>query len=206
MWFMRSLRYLLLAAAAPAVAHADTAISFDKVAAAQVPAALKPKGAVDLAWHWKDKNGDNYLVTSSRDAQGESDRSSYLYVVHGACQGTNCRPLRQVKDLVEQCSEDITLDFDPSTVTVTDLDANGYSEVAFVYRLSCRGDISPNDQKLMLLTNGQKYAVRGSEKAVIDGQKVGGEMRPDPAFKKAPAAFLAHAKALWKKYTPTKKY
>lgn len=203
---MRALPFALLVLAAPAIAHADNTISFEKVAAAQVPAALKPKGAVDLAWKWKDKNGDNYLVTSSRDTQGDSDRSSYLYVVHGACQGASCRTLRLVKDLVEQCSEDITLDFDPGTVTVTDLDANGYSEVAFVYRLSCRGDISPNDQKLMLLENGQKYAVRGSEKAVIDGKRIGGEMKPDPAFKKAPAAFLDHARALWKKYTPTKKY
>ena len=203
---MRALPFALLVLAAPAIAHADNTISFAKVAAAQVPAALKPKGAIDLAWKWKDKNGDNYLVTSSRDTQGDSDRSSYLYVVHGACQGASCRTLRLVKDLVEQCSEDITLDFDPGTVTVTDLDANGYSEVAFVYRLSCRGDISPNDQKLMLLENGQKYAVRGSEKAVIDGKRIGGEMKPDPAFKKAPAAFLDHARALWKKYTPTKKY
>lgn len=203
---MRSLPLALLILATPALAQADGAVAMEKIAADKVPVALKPKGAVDLAWHWLDKNGDNYLLTSSRDTQGDSDRSSYLYVVHGVCQGTSCRTLRQVKDLVEQCSEDITLDFDPSTVTVTDLDGNGYSEVAFVYRLSCRGDISPNDQKLMLLENGQKYALRGSEKVVIDGKKVGGEMKPDPAFNKAPEAFLKYAKVLWKKFTPTKKY
>ena len=112
--------------------------------------------------------------------------------------------IRHLKDQVEQCSEDLTLQFDPSSLTVTDLDANGYSEVAFVYRLGCRGDIGPSDLKLMLLENGQKYALRGVEKMVYEGQKFGGKMDVDKAFQKAPPAFLQHATALWRKNVKAK--
>jgi len=196
-----SIAALLLA---PALAMAaPAAIPVEKVADAQVPATLRPKGTLDYAYRWNDKNGANYLVVASQSIEGGSGgdaRSRYLYIVHGACQGAACKQLRQLKDMVEKCGEDIVLEFDPESLVVTDLDGDGLSEATFVYRLTCRGDVGPSDMKLMLLENGEKLAARGSEKVLVGKDAYGdGKMTPDPAFKKAPPAFLEHARALWKK-------
>jgi hypothetical protein len=198
--------------AGSASASSKPSLQVERIAGDRVPASIKLKGSIDGAYRWSDANGVNYLFASNTfseqgdEQEGDATRSAFLSIVHAACQGDQCRVLRQLKDSVENCGEDITLDFDPKTVTLTDLDGNGYSEVAFAYRLSCKGDIGPNAFKLMLLENGQKYAIRGSEKVVYDGKTIGGDMQPDAAFSKAPPAFLDHAKALWKKFRKTTKY
>jgi len=183
-------------------------VAVEKVTIEGVPAALRPKDGLESAFRWVDPHGTNYLVVATRQADDPDDgtRSSYLTVVHGVCSAGTCRTLRQVKDWVEHCGEDIVLEFDPSSVTVTDLDRNGYSEVGFAYRQACKGDVSPDGLKLMLLENGTKYALRGSDKAIINGRSVGGELEVDPEFKKAPHAFLEHAQALWKRVLKTIRY
>ena len=193
---------------AGATALGTSTIAVEKVARDAVPAALRPKDDVENAFRWADAHGTNYLVVATRQADDPDDgtRSSYLTIVHGACDKGTCRTLRTVKDWVEHCGEDIVLEFDPASVTVTDLDGNGYSEVGFAYRQACKGDVSPDGLKLMLLENGAKYAMRGSDKAIINGRSVGGDVEVDPALKKAPHAFLEHAQALWKRIQKTTRY
>jgi hypothetical protein len=192
---------LLFPLASRAAAGAE--IKTEPVKAAALPKALLPKDPLDFALRWSDTaNGTNYLVSALRESKGDDERSSFLTVTHAVCaaDGSSCKVLRQIKDAVEQCGEDLTLEIDGDSITVTDLDGNGFSEVAFAYRRSCKGDVSPDELKLMLLEKGEKYAIRGETAIKLDGKTIGGGMKPDSAaFKKAPPAFLEHAKALFKK-------
>jgi hypothetical protein len=187
------------AAAAPGAAIATRAVT-----AAQLPRALKPKTAVAKALEWQDANGTNYLVVTGDETQGDDERSEFLTVTHAACRGTKCRTLRTIRDSVEHCGQDLTLELDPGSISVTDLDGNGFSEVSFVYRLACAGDSAAADIKVMLLEKGAKYAIRGSDIVIYDGKSSGGVMKPDrAAFAKAPPAFAAFATALYKKSVKT---
>jgi hypothetical protein len=70
--------------------------------------------------------------------------------------------------------------------------------------MSCKGDVSPDDMKLIIHEGETKYAVRGSMLMELEGKKYGGEMKLDPAFDKAPAGFSDYAKEQWKKFETDK--
>jgi hypothetical protein len=191
----------MMAMVSGTAAAAAPSIAVETVTGAQLPAALAAKGKLAQAYRWRDSDGTKFLLVSTRDTYGGNESSRYMTIIHAVCQAANCRTLRELKDSVEKCDESVTLEVDPGTVGVTDLDGNGHSEIMFAYRISCGLDDVVNDLKLILLENGAKYAIRGSEKAVVEGKSFGGATKVDPAFEKAPPAFLSHALALWARLT-----
>jgi hypothetical protein len=84
------------------------------------------------------------------------------------------------------------------------MDNNGIAENTFLYKMSCKGDVSPDDMKLIMHEGASKYAVRGSMILEMDGQKYGGEMKPDASFDKAPQEFLPYAIDQWNKFKTEK--
>src|SRR5690606_29174293 len=80
---------------------------------------------------------------------------------------------------------------------------DGIGEVAFAYRADCVSDMSPVTVKLLLLENGDKYILRGTTRIEDPGGAYGGDLKVDPSFTKGPKEFLAHAKALWERESPS---
>jgi hypothetical protein len=190
---------MIAAVAAPARAGPGAA---HPVSVKQLPKGLKAPKNFTSALGWADHNGDAYLIFSDvTDEHEEGGNSRYLqvdFVVVPA--GGKAKTLRTVKDKVEECEEDLTAEFIDAATEVTDLDGDGAAEATFAYRVSCKGDVSPDTIKVLTLENGDKYILRGDD--FFDdgsGKRKGGTFKPDPAPAKWPPPFLDHAKATWKK-------
>jgi len=109
-----------------------------------------------------------------------------------------------VRDGIAACEVDATCQFYPGSLSVTDADNNNAAEVCFLYHLSCKGDVSPDDKKLILYEGQTKYAIRGSAILEMNGQREGGQKNVDPSFQKAPESLLALANARWDKFGLTR--
>lgn len=174
---------------------------------AAVPAALRHEGRVVQALRYTDRTGAYCVLTTEiapRVAPGtsaENGRRADLYAYQYQLPATGAPTLSwQVHDFVDDCPLDIEARFLPGSLTVTDLDQNGTAEVWVVYRTTCRGDVSPSTQKIIMREGGQKYAVRGSSRISLgSGQYDGGNFTMDAALEKAPAVFRQYAVQLWKR-------
>ncbi len=194
----------LLGAASPAGAEPPRLLP---LSAASLPKALLPPGTWLRGHSFQDRNGENLVVFTRveqrRPAQGGRDPevSRFLYVRHYARSATTApRLLREVKDKVERCELDASLELLADAIGVSDLDGDGVAELSFAYKLGCRSDVSPITLKLLLLEGGAKHILRGETRVKVSAsERVGGKHTVDPAFRRAPPAFLAHALRLWSK-------
>jgi hypothetical protein len=189
---------LLAAPAAPSIER----LEFDL---AKVPAGLDIKGKVVDGARWKDQGGENLLLITETGPfpspkpvnEGEVDAEIYAYQF--VRRGAAWKPLWRIQDFERNCDLDLMVSYRRGSLTLTDLDRDGIAESAFLYRLACRSDVSPAVLKLMMHEGVAKYALRGAT-TIPAAEQTEEIMTPDPAFKKAPAAFLPHAVALWKKF------
>ena len=169
---------------------------------------IKTEGEIQLVKSWDDANGANILIVSRTadyekyDKETEQNaQNAELYVYHYTLNEMGqYKLLRKITDYVKACPLDMTLAFQDESLKITDLDKDGTAEITFVYRLACRGDVSGAEQKLMLLENGEKYAIRGT-----CGRKLGESvekptMTMGDEFRKVPKALQEHAKKVWKKF------
>jgi hypothetical protein len=153
------------------------------------------------ALSWTDKNGDNVLVfaVAGNSNPRTQAQSRYLSAEHFVVGGKSpARQLRLVRDKVEDCDLDLTAEFVDAASAVTDIDGDGIFEVTFAYRTGCRGDISPDSLKLIVLENGQKYILRGETRVDVGDYHAGGTFEPDPSKAKWPKGLFAHAAQIWK--------
>ncbi len=165
------------------------------------------KGDIIEARRWLDENGENLLIlsivtTEEEDSVfGELITNKGLFVSHYKKEYKEYVLVRKVKDFQQACMLDNLLEFCEMPVSITDLDTNGYAEVIFVYRNACLSDVSPQTMKLILLENGEKYAIRGTTQVVYDKKKgyVGGEMHIDKLFEALSPRILKYAKQQWTK-------
>ncbi len=172
------------------------------LAPAAVPATLQRSGRVVQALRYTDRTG-TYTVLATQSgpatdpaAQSSDGRRADLYAYHYPAAGT--APTWQLHDFEADCPLDIAAQFQPGGLTVTDLDHNGTAEVWLVYRTTCRGDVSPSTQKIIMHEGPRKYAVRGSSRLATGGGTFdGGAYTFDAAWQGAPAAFCQHAAKLW---------
>jgi len=192
-------------ASAPSVA--SVALEKKPLSAAALPRSITYEGLVERGLHFADRNGDNWVVVSTKEATkpGATDwdstlRSKYLFVRHVVLDATGPRELRLLRDHEVDCDFDLLLRVTEEAFTVTDVDADGYGEVNLGYESACRSDVSPATYKFFLLENGAKFGVRGTTKVPDGTTWWGGDMKADPELEAQPALF-AHAKALWPKLT-----
>jgi hypothetical protein len=175
------------------------------------PSDVAVTGTLVLGRRFTDANGDNvFLVTTEQDARGLA-----LHAYHLARHGNDAwRLLRRIDDFVHDCELDATLKPVEHAIAITDLDGNHLAEVSFAYRQSCKGDVSPDGMKLMMLENGAKYAMRGSMVLMtrdLEGRPVrwrdDGVLPPAPAPPRIDAAlrrhprFHAFARARWSEWS-----
>lgn len=157
------------------------------------------KGKVVATLSFTDKLGENFIIVEEREGTTGSTGKE-LYASHFAGKDSLTR-LWQIRDFVKECELDLRLEYIAGSLTETDLDSNGVSETSFLYRMSCKGDVSPDDMKLIMHQGSAKFAIRGTMDLDISGQGIQkGEMNIDPSFNKAPSLFREFAVAQWNKF------
>lgn len=164
------------------------------------------KGKIVAMAKWEDNMGANVLfITETEERSSGKNRSKELFGYHYTITGKENKLIWKINDFVNDCPVDLTLKVIEKSVTITDLDKDGIAESSFIYRMSCKGDVSPDDMKLIMHEGETKYAIRGQMRLTVAGEgSYGGGMKVDPSFDKAPEQFLEHAKSLWNKYVNEK--
>lgn len=168
--------------------------------APSVSAWSSAKGVNFRELRFTDKAGEHVVrfalsaEAKKKGPDGLTFRSRELTVTHTVGKSE----VWHAKDFVEKCEFDLTLDVVEGSIRLTDLDGDGEPEVSFLYRLSCRSDVSPLTAKLLMYEGVTKYALRGETRERV-GEKdfAGGDFKADPSFEQAPK-FFEFAKAQWK--------
>ncbi len=172
----------------------------------KLPASVKYSGKVVAGAKWDDKNGNNLLIITETEEvkQKEDFRMKELFAYQFIVNGEETKLLWRLNDLIKDCPLDITLSFIPKSLTITDLDNNGIAENTLIYKMSCKGDVSPDDMKLIMHEAETKYAIRGMMLLETPEGKFGNDMKVDPSFDSAPKEFLPYAKEEWEKFKTEK--
>jgi hypothetical protein len=177
------------------------AIPSEALTDASLPRGVTYRGELVVARQWKDRNGENVVVLSRTTAKTRDGVTRFLFGVHSRNVDGRWQAVWEMKDWVDRCDLDLVCEFVPASLEVTDLDGNGTAEVSFLYRLGCRGDISPDDQKLLLYQGAAKHALRGTVRVTypraVEIAPSGGDFKADAAFRKAPPSFLRFARDKW---------
>ncbi|MFC0779846.1 M949_RS01915 family surface polysaccharide biosynthesis protein [Flavobacterium sp. HJSW_4] len=185
-------------------------LTVEKIDSTQFPKSIKYEGHVKSAVRWKDKLGDNIVITTetgyhiNQKFEHESEGSdAELFAYHYIISGNKVKRTWQVYDFISDCPVDLVAAFVKDTFQVTDLNNNGIAEVWLMYKTVCHGDVSPSDMKIIMYEGNTKYAMRGQNKVQVgvldNGEKQfeGGDFKFDESFKKGPKAFKEFAKKLW---------
>ena len=172
-----------------------------------LPKAVKYKGKLLDAFQYTDSLGDNIIVRSETGIfQTKADvdsgtNSADLFAYHYILKNDSVHLLWRVTDFVKACELDITCNFITDSFFVTDLDKDSIAEVWLLYQTSCRGDVSPNNMKIIMYEGQKKYAMKGLQKIRVSPTEIlGGKYVMDSAFITGDPLFKNYAKALWKKH------
>lgn len=185
-------------------------LTIEKIDSTQFPASIKYEGFIKNAVRWKDKLGDNIVITTetgyhiNKKFTHETEGSdAELFAYHFIISGNEVKQTWRVYDYISDCPVDIVASFVKNTFQVTDLDKNGIAETWLMYKTVCHGDVSPSDMKIIMYEGNTKYAMRGENKVAVgiddNGKKQfeGGEYKMDENFKKGSKAFKEFAEKLW---------
>ena len=188
---------------------AQAQLRVSPLAPSAVPAALKRSGRVVQALRYTDRTGTYTVLATEQGpapdpaAQSSDGQRADLYAYQYPATGP--APSWQVHDFEADCSLDIEAQFRPKGLTITDLDQDGTAEVWLVYRTTCRGDVSPSTQKIIMREGAKKYAARGNSRIQVGAKQYdGGDYQLDAAFQAAPAVFRQQAVKLWQRYVNEK--
>ena len=196
------------------IENTEAQITSKKLDTKQIPSSLKYKGNVIDAIQWKDNQGENILILTetgefAHTKENPDSRDAELYGYHFVKKEKEWKLLWKIVDFIRECDVDIILQFKKEVTSITDLNKNNIAETWLFYELSCAGDVSPNDIKLIMHEGEKKYAIRGSQKMIFKTDPnekpgvVGGDKTIDPAFKSGPVNFLEYANKLWDKNSNT---
>ena len=153
-----------------------------------------PGGSIVEAWGWTDKNGRNLVVTSIAPA-GSNKRT--LRVIHVAgLEGDKPRTLRVMRDpnLPANCRSAGQAGFTPKSLIVRDLDGNNVAEVISGWSSRCGGKAAESQIRLALITDGDKYILRGQG---VIGEP--GAFTPSPRAAQWPDGYLTQVTAQYRK-------
>jgi hypothetical protein len=188
-----------------AVVQEEKVVSEVEEITAAVSALLPLPSSYQLkrAKKWHDVSGENWLVLYETGAYIEKEKSNASAKLSAVLyQKTDSGFVTKWKmvDHISDCELDIVCSFYDEHLTITDLDSNGLAEITMLYALSCKGDVSPNEKKLIMYEGTQKYAIRGEELMLLQKDTIGGSWKADTAFSKAPKVFLSYAVERWEKF------
>jgi len=190
----------------------DFSLVVNKIDSTQFPASIKYEGFIKNAVRWKDKSGDNIVITTETGIyrneklkhEFEDGSDAELYAYHFTLSNNVATQTWRVKDFIADCPVDITASFVKNTFKITDLNKNGIAEVWLMYKTVCHGDVSPSNMKIIMYEGNNKYAMRGENKVQVGSDVndkasfIGGEYKLDANFKNGPKVFKEYAQNLWK--------
>jgi hypothetical protein len=156
---------------------------------------------------WMDATGENWLVlyeTGSFIPKGSTGATAKLSSVLFLKADSGFLPVWKVNDFITDCELDVTTSFYENHLSVSDLDQNGIAEIMMVYALSCKGDVSPHQKKLILYEGKKKFAIRGEELMIMAKDTIGGNYQIDSGFNQLPSAIKDSALSHWQKFGITK--
>ncbi len=174
---------------------------------------VKYEGEYLYGVKWDDKNGFNFAVfTRDMEFTHMNTNDDELFI--GSWQGfikayhfagkniKNLKLVRIVQDWnQEPCGDPpfgLNICFNKESISVTDVDNNGYGELTFMYYILCASELTPVTTKLMVLEDGKKYAIRG--KTGIKEYNMPEVKNIDASFNKAAKKLKEYASKHWDKY------
>ena len=172
-----------------------------------IPKNIQYAGNIVQAVRWTDNTGDNIVIltltdkTQSKNAPDDSYSDGALYAYHYLVSGDSAKQTWKIQDYVRECPVDMFLYFVDKSITVTDLNKDGNTEIWVMYKVSCQGDVSPIPMKIVMYQDNKKFAVHGTTKVKISANEyMGGQFTFDEAFKTEPPEFRQYAERLWKQH------
>ncbi len=181
-------------------------IKTSKLETNKIPTDIKFEGKVKNALTWEDESGKNIVITTEtgefkdENSEYEDSRCAKIFAYHFVISDKKTKLLWKIEDGIDDCPVDIAANFIKNTLTVTDLNNDGKTEVWIMYKTACHGDVSPCSMKVIMYENGKKFAMRGENKVVLsETETYGGKYTFDKAFKNAPKEFRTYAEKMWKK-------
>jgi hypothetical protein len=166
--------------------------------------AAKATNTVERVLTWNEEDGAHVAVFLVTSKTGQRDDTQYesrvLYVTTFSRRAGEYTRIQLIKEVVNPCELDLFAAFIPESIGLTNLDDDAQGELTFGYVAACMGGMDPRPMKVLMLEGKDKFALRGTQAIDAGAGLEGGDFRPD--FKKAPPAFLAHAKQVWAKAQP----
>ncbi len=164
------------------------------------------KGSLVDGLSWQDADGENTVLFTANAVQmnKSGQQSGAVFAFCFIKDAAGWKKKWEVKDRIENCEVDATCEFLPNSFTITDNDGNNFGEVTFLYKLSCKGDVSPDEKKLIMYEAGSKYAIRGTTILQFAEGKDGGDKKIDASFNKAAKPLLDFANNQWDKFGTAK--
>ena len=135
-----------------------------------IPESIIVKGKLLSAKKWNDKNGENLLIVSRKGPIKETEyevefsgkeRYAELFGEQYIKKGDNYTLLWDIYDSERHCTIDLWIGLLPNSMKITDLDNDGITETTIIYKLTCRGDVSPSRMKLLIHENDITMGLRG---------------------------------------------
>ena len=110
---------------------------------------------------WIDKKGENILIRSV--LMDSKLRSTHLYIYHFLKANKEFILVRKLTDYVKKCDLDMFSSHNIESIELTDINKGTIGEISFSYTNDCicLEDSVAISTKLMLITMGEKYAIRG---------------------------------------------
>ncbi len=165
---------------------------------------LPHNGKIVYYHKWDDKNGENILILSEDINEINKDdnppsSSIKLFAYHYANSGDGFNLINRHTDNEPNCGFENRARFMEESVSVTDSDDNGYSEVTFTYRMGCSSELSPDGLHLVTMEDGESYTIVGSTRVVLDSSMppLGNETKIGDSFNSANYRILRNALEIW---------
>jgi len=150
---------------------------------------------IDMVWgdvidgyQWEDKNGKNIFIRSM--VTNSTSNSVHLYIYHYLKEELEYKLVRKLTDYVKSCDLGMLAYHNIESIELTDINKDTVAEVSFSYSVdcSCIEDSLPVNTKLMLLTRGEKYAIRGTispkKKQLKSEYEIGGNLLKNDLYRR----------------------
>lgn len=77
----------------------------------------------------------------------------------------------KIKDGVNNCPVDVSLEFFTKLIEITDNNKDGYSEITIPYNMFCGGGVDPYEVKIIVVEQNKKYVLRGQSMYYANNEK-----------------------------------
>ncbi len=172
-------------------AENSQSFKIDSIGFGELPQEIEYRGVPVEIVRWRDTLGSNILLLTQTGAFNNKNSSGEISEVindkaeinafHFINSGNGFKRQWKLYDFIECDGVDMYAGFLPHSLTITDIDNDGVAEVTFLYKLVCRGDASPAEQKLIMYEGSDKYALRGETRICLGelNEYYGGSFKAD---------------------------